>query len=392
MILNKYKFTYIMFYLFTAFCIINGIKHPIIHAIGQYGKILIAIISIIIFLFILNKIKEEIKVYKEHLLLILFFSLFILFSFSLFLNNKDIGSLTYSILFGAYLLFIYFITTVIVNKSEYNFYLLFQKIILVVSIIAFILAFALNLSMHGEELAGRVGFGGFYSARMAFGLLSAVGFIITFFLYQSNKKQKDFLLLFMFLCFVFLSESRTPQIIIIIFLLHYYLPKKIKTFILIFIMPIIVYYVIFSIDSNTINTISSGRLFIWDIAYKEILNNGIFNGFGIYNLNDLILTKYKYASNFFEKSDEISLHSSFLSIIASGGIISLFIFLYINYIIYKNSTNIYQSIQLSILIGSLFESYILSPNMPISLLYWSTLFIQINIIRKYNKNDKENLF
>lgn len=381
-----------LFFCFLTLCIVNGMIQPVLHQLGQYGKIIIVLGSLIFFLGILPNIKRHIMIRKELLFLGIIFLLFIYYSLMFYLNNNA-NAFTYSLLFICYLIFIFLIVNfnLINNRSEnnlneyYNFFKLYQKIFIFNIILWFAVALVLNLPMIGQDIGGRTGFGGFYGARMAFGLLSVTGFIVSFYLYQEEifiqKKRYQLFLTIIFLLLIMSSDSRTPQFIGIILVIHYYINKRLK-YLLILIAPFIIFYFLTVVDldrSSDLNTISSGRVFIWDLVFKELLQNGIFNGYGVYNLNDLILEKYRHVSDFFRHAPGLSFHSSYIELMAAGGLFSIIIFLYFNYKIYIKSSNIYQSMQISLLIGGIFESYIMSPNMPISMLYWIVVFIQIRI-------------
>ncbi|WP_157483802.1 hypothetical protein [Maribacter hydrothermalis] len=369
----------------------NSIKfNETIAEIGSIGKLVFCIlfISTSLFLNLNSVLKIKLKNYALFILIavILVFNSFYYISST---NNNFLANIAFPIYFVFYFLFIKNYISIIALKNRTNILeltkikilSLFRVILFSNFVFWFILAYGTGVNMINFD----ENFGGFFQDEIHFGLFAATGFIISFYL-RFNNLQKDvsifnYVLLLVYFIIV-LFTSRNALMITLIIPFYVLVFSRIKGFVAIFfytfisIMIIEFYHYLNLITVENINTITSGRLTIWMLAIEEINQNGWFGGFGLLNLNDIILARNQGIGLFYlDRLEYLSLHSSFVELLAGGGVLAILFFAYLIIKSVIKVDNLNRGILLGILIGAFFESYLMQPFMLISILFYFIFFI-----------------
>ncbi|APQ18034.1 hypothetical protein A9200_15805 [Maribacter hydrothermalis] len=392
---TKYRFKRsllnISLFVYITLIVMNSIKfNETIAEIGSIGKLVFCIlfISTSLFLNLNSVLKIKLKNYALFILIavILVFNSFYYISST---NNNFLANIAFPIYFVFYFLFIKNYISIIALKNRTNILeltkikilSLFRVILFSNFVFWFILAYGTGVNMINFD----ENFGGFFQDEIHFGLFAATGFIISFYL-RFNNLQKDvsifnYVLLLVYFIIV-LFTSRNALMITLIIPFYVLVFSRIKGFVAIFfytfisIMIIEFYHYLNLITVENINTITSGRLTIWMLAIEEINQNGWFGGFGLLNLNDIILARNQGIGLFYlDRLEYLSLHSSFVELLAGGGVLAILFFAYLIIKSVIKVDNLNRGILLGILIGAFFESYLMQPFMLISILFYFIFFI-----------------
>lgn len=382
----------IIFTLFVTFSIFNLYKYELIQNIGKFGKTII--VPYIIFYFFYKFInKKNLKIDNSLLLL---FSFLIIGSINYLFTVGEYDGLLYSMIFISYLFYFCFLIYEFKESYGENFFeILIKKlknIFLFNILLGFLIAFLVNQPLWVPN-KDTLDFGGFLGGSLLFGWLSLSFFFCLYI--QNNKNIIDYFLIIISIIFIFISGGRGAQLALISFFLfslyfklkyvylHYYLYLILKIVLVIFIL-FLIYFTIINFSFEQINKMTTGRLFIWDISIKNIFYNDIFYfGYGINTYSEYLLNKYLKISYYFQnlkQSDgNLSLHSSYLTILSAGGIISLLAFFHVIYkALIKNKDYLFSSLIFALLVGAIVEQFIMSPNIPISILFWLTIIYLLN--------------
>lgn len=377
--------------IFISLCIMNLIKwNEYINFIGQYGKILWVLFSILI-LFIIT-IRNNLFTISNNLIQILFITLiFIFFSFNTYFNSTNtlFKSTFSSLIFIVYILYFYLVINLISNQVNENnkiFTLNYISNIIIRTIIPNVILWTiignllLGVNYYDSDPTGsRSGLSLFTQDRMSFALLISTLFLTTFIHQQLNKNYNYYVILVTCFILIILSDSRTAQTIVLFFLTVYYLKSKIK-YIEIIILLFITFLIFITLINNiTFNIdyqeISSGRVYIWSLVLSELKNNLYLIGHGLFNMNEIILNKYISFNYYFQRIDFLYFHSSYIQILAAGGLIALLLFIIMITKIYFNNHILIKAPIIGICVGALFESFIVSPIIPISCFLWLIILI-----------------
>lgn len=382
----------IIFALFVTFSIFNLYKFELIQNIGKFGKTII--VPYIIFYFFYKFINK--KIYKIDNSILLLFIFLIIGSINYLFNDGRYDGLIYSMIFISYILYFYFfIYEFKESYGEIFFEILikkFKNILLFNILLGFLIALLINQPLWVPN-KDTLDFGGFLGVSLLFGWLS-LSFFFCLYL-QNNKNILDYFLILISIVFVYISGGRGAQLALVSFFLfsfyfklkylylHYYLYIILKLILIIFI-SFLIYSIVIDFSFNQINKMTTGRLFIWDISIKNIFYNDIFYfGYGINTYAEYLLNKYLKISYYFQNlkqsNGNLSLHSSYLTILSAGGIISLLAFFHIIYkALIKNKNYLFSSLVFSLLVGAIVEQFIMSPNIPISILFWLIIIYLLN--------------
>lgn len=373
----------------------NGISfEPLISNIGKYGKIFISVAGLIILFPIYYKGIKRLRFTLNWLLLVIGV-LLVLFAVYNYLYHSLTDMLIYNIVLPVYILFYILIIKLLLRiykKHEkpnlivsFEIFSLIQKTLLINLIFWIFISVILKVNMI-DSIGNRSGFGAFFQDKVQFGLYCAVGFLISFYLQciVNSKSKINYNLIQMLLygCLLITTDSRNSQFIIVIAISYYILRKKIR-YAIIPIILLVLLYVMLEFNSivslfsfNYFNQVTTGRLNIWMLALEEINSKGVFLGSGVFNLNSVVLSK-NLGSGFYylEELSFLYFHNSYIELLAAGGVIVLLLFFYLLYQSWLNLKLPERSIVLSLVIGGIFESYLVQPFLLISILFWFIILI-----------------
>lgn len=365
------------------------ISYPIVEFIGKYGKLAIIIPALILFLPFLYRKAISIKL-RNQWVYIAIYTLLILFSLIHMYFGDVPGNLIYNVLLIFYIFFFALMIKIlwVINFKEHQLKSLQNAKITIIKtyrlallsnlIFWFVLAFITKtgFSDDGE-------FGGFFQSKIHFGLYTATGFLTCFYM-RFNTLEKDTsktnLLQMVTYILLALFTSRNAILIILLTPMYYFLVFKTKK--LLYALPIlfspllIAYFneIFLGISTERLNKVSSGRIEIWRLALENIIENGIFKGSGIFNLNDTVLQKNLGTGNYyFDRIDFLYFHNSFIELLAGGGLIVLLLFVWLIVDSWRYFSRIEKAIICAILIGGALESYLTQPFMLISSLFYFIL-------------------
>jgi len=386
------KLNNIIFIFFITFSILNLYSHDLIQSIGKYGKTII--IPFIIYYFFYNIYNYKIIIKFNNIIYILFL-FFIIGSINYIFYNNDYDGLIYVLIFISYIIYFYFfIYQLKISYPDNYFDILFnilKKTYIANFLFGFLFGFLTDISfwvVNKDTLA----FGGFLGTSLLFGWLSLSFYFSVFF--SKNKNTIDYLLLIISIIFVYISAARGAELTLLLFILFtiylkltFYYFNQYFTIVLkvmiIFVFTIIIYYLFYQISSYELNKLLTGRLFIWNITINNIFYNDIiYFGYGLNGYQEYLLDKYintvYYFQDLKQSNGNLSLHSSYLTILTTGGLLSLITFFYIIYkVLYNTKDYLIIALLLSILIGGIIEQFIMSPNIPISILFWIIIIIKL---------------
>lgn len=370
----------------------NSMKsYPLIEIIGRYGKLVIILPALIIFLPFLNHENISIKLRNQKAYLLMY-ALLILFSIAHVYNINELGNLVYNLLLFFYIFFFYLMIKILwgVNFKEQELKSLGNTKVTIIKtyrsalflnlIFWFFLAFLTNQNFNeGEE------FGGFFQSKIHFGLYAATGFLTCFYM-RFNSLERDTskfnliqMITFMILAFY---TSRNAMLIVILTPMYYFLIFKVKrtlNALPLLLSPVLIAYfdeIFLGVSTENLNKVSSGRIEIWRLALENIIENGIFTGSGIFNLNDIVLQKNIGTGNYyFDRIDFLYFHNSFIELLAGGGLVLLLLFIWIVVDSWRYFSRIEKAIMCSVLIGGTLESFLTQPFMLISSLFYFILLM-----------------
>jgi len=368
---------------FVTFLIMNPIFFygDAIAVVGKYGKLVTALIGIMV----LQKSPMQIKYFAvRHIWLILFWVLCVFFMFLRIIEyGIDFELIQNNILFMVFIYFLYLLSTTFAIRHRVPNYYFFKYLVLSININFFfwlIIAFVFGISLWTE--GPRTGLKLFFESYVILGIVSSTAAIANFSLmkYKTIKSGKmNFLMFVLYSFFVIMANSRNAQLILGVFLLLNlwpYLKKIAINYIYVFVVGIAVLLVFFfsgdMLLNENVKDFTTGRSTIWFYIYEHYLKHSILLGEGIFGLNNTILIANTDDSNYyFSKIDTLYFHSSFIEAMTAAGLIGLlfFIVFIIKCLREKKRDNVVIII-ISMLVGGLFESFLVQPTMFTAFLFW----------------------
>lgn len=209
--------------------------------------------------------------------------------------------------------------------------------------------------------------------------------LILFYLVLSSSKYKMigfksvFIIISIFL--LILSGSRAAMISMVVYFLSLYLIKKriLKYVLSVFVILVVLLFSggFVSFDYESVNLISSGRVFMWVTEVQHNISN--FQQFLFGNINPESVLGFTSA----EDGEVYHLDSFFVELFIKNGIIGLLVILGYIYFMFKESCNTSKAIILSISIYGIFEG-------PIFTLLTLFGLLSMLIIFLTNKEAREN--
>ncbi|WP_203296459.1 O-antigen ligase family protein [Luteirhabdus pelagi] len=396
-----------LLFCFVTLVILNSIKpFIVVTLIGSIGKFAVAILGCIALVLFLsrNRFNTQFSLWIPYaivgFLIMLFAALFSL-------SNNTNENLLYNASVIIYLLFYFWLVKAATGLNFETFGFESFEITKIRLLKTFRWALSLNVLVWftvafatGIDMTDMDGFGGFFQDKIHFGLLAACGFLLGFYLWRHPLSRDtsiwNYLQMLIYLALAVVT-SRNAVIIAITAVVFYFLIARIRTrlyAVILLIAPIFLFYVndLFSIfPTERLNKLSTGRFEIWRLAWEGIYDKGLLLGSGIFNLNDSVLQENVGTGFYYlDTLDFLYFHSSYLEIVAAGGIIVLLLFLYILWKSLQSMSRIDKSVIVAIAIGGLVESYLVQPFMLISILFYLLLFAN-TLKLKVKKQTDNNL-
>lgn len=389
-------------FIFLSLVIMNSIKFiPLITVIGSIGKLVFcAVFIIFVFLFIKRSI-FKIKFLEK----LSFFGIgFLIVGFSIifYLKNGSSENLLANCVLPIYIYFYYLVCKLLLRlnadnpfpqSSKFDILSIFRLTLFSHLCIWFPVAFLMGVNMF--EIDGA--FGGFFQDEIHFGLYMVTGFLVCFYLrFNGSKKDRSLLNLCQMLIFLVgvMFASRNAFLIVVTVITFFFAVSKFKRKLYIFpivLLPLLVVnidVIISGFSIEKLNEISSGRYFIWQLAITSMVEDGYLIGKGLFNLNGLVLkSNVGTGIYYFDDLDTLSFHSSYIELFAGGGILAIFLFFRLVVRTWSRCNAMDKSIILGILIGALFESYLIQPFMLIPCLFYFIVIIN-NIESHLNQGVK----
>lgn len=377
-------------FIFLSLVIMNSIKfNNAVTIIGSVGKLVFCSFFIFTVLLLTRRPKYNLRLFQK-LNYILIFALIVFFSFLFFIAESDSKNLLANIAIPIYLYFFYLLSKLFIRINTGENFLLLSKIEFF-KVFRFTLFFhiclwfpiALIIGLNMFEVDG--GFGGFFQDEIHFGLYMVTGFLVCFYLrYNQFKSDKSLSNLVQMLIFLLgaMFASRNALLIILTAVTFFFVISRVKNkfyMIAIILLPSLLLNVdtlLAGFSVEKINELSSGRFVIWQLAVTEIFDGGYLIGKGLFNLNGVVLNKNTDVGiYYFDDLETLSFHSSYVELFAGGGLVALILFFRLIFKIWKRFSNIEKGIVIGILIGAIFESFLMQPFMLIPCLFYFILII-----------------
>ncbi|WP_405399618.1 O-antigen ligase family protein [Maribacter sp. Asnod2-G09] len=384
---------------FITLIVMNSIKSfQIVEFIGMYGKLAIILISILVFTPFLNRTGYSVKL-KNNWAYLLIYILLVFFSIINVFHENKIGNLIYNLTLFFYVFYYFFMTKILwgvyfkekksksYQHTKIEIFKVFRIALFWNLIFWFFLSFIANVDFS-DDLGE---FGGFFQDKIHFGLYATTGFLVCFYM-RFNDIEKDnsklnLLQIILYAFFAFIS-SRNALLIVVVAPLYYFVVYNVKNYLyalLLIISPLFIFYfdeIVYGVSVDRLNSLSSGRLEIWRIALVEVFQKGIFNGSGLFNLNDIVLkNNIGTGFHYLDTLEFLYFHSSIVELLAGGGVLVLLLFFWILFKSWNSLTRIEKAIMSAILIGGTVESYLTQPFMLISVLFYFILMMNNSQMR-----------
>lgn len=395
---------------FLTLVIMNSIKFiGIVTTIGSIGKFLfcLAFIGGVILFVSPGKVTIKFATLKEWGIL---FSIFIFFAFYFVVESNDRSNLLPNLAFPIYLIFYYlmvrlFVRAYKVKVGTQSVDVIKTKILSLFRMTLFVnfwiwLGLAIATGINMFEVDG--GFGGFFQDEIHFGFYVVTGFLISFY-FRFNPQTKDTSIFNTALLLLYggiaLLTSRNSFLIIVMALMHHFFISKVKSkFYKVLIYTAVIIGVNFNLFLGDLSEaevieITSGRYQIWLLALDDLYTKSyLLFGNGLFNLNDVILNSNRGVGfYYFDDLETLSFHSSYLEVLAGGGLIALIFFFRIISKTWKLLPKIDKSIIAGIMTGATFESFLMQPFMLIACLFYTILIVNNASIKFKLKENQGHL-
>ncbi|MGB5820438.1 MAG: O-antigen ligase family protein [Saonia sp.] len=372
----------------------NAITHyHNIYIIGKYGKLFIAVLGVVILQKSFGQLNDFVA--KNNWLLF-FWGLCVLFTLvRIWEKGFDLTLIQNNILFILFIYFFYLLSLAFKIKYGRPNYYFFKYLSYALNVnLLFWTVFAILYPFTmWHTLEGRTGLGLFYENYIQLGIFACVGAIthLTLFRYKIKKDQKIYFVMFiLYTALVILSNSRNSQLILFIFILFNLFPyfKKItlKYIYLLVCCAVILFAFYFSSEillMESLTDLTTGRTAIWYYVFEYFSQNTILLGEGIFGLNNTILENNSASNYYFQRLDVLYFHSSYMEIFSASGIIGFICFiLFIIRSLRRKKRFFLVTILISILIGGLFESFLVQPTILVSFLFWYLIVARTEVLAK----------
>ncbi|WP_394367008.1 O-antigen ligase family protein [Costertonia aggregata] len=381
MILLSKKKHIMLLFLFITFLVMNAITYNInIFLIGKYGKLATAILGIIS---CQKSIFQFINFAKRHSLILIFWFFCMCFTFYTVLDKGlNIQLIQNNILFVVFIYFFYLLSLEF-RKKYFRPHIHFFKYLVIAMNANFVFWTFISVVFSFEiwhTLEDRSGLGLFYENYLQLGIFSCVAAIANLFLVMKRVRNREFYLVlyFLYLLLVILSNSRNSQFILLIFTLLSLFPylKNLAINYLYIILFLLLggFFMFFTSEyllAEDISGFTTGRSVIWYYIYEYYTQTSIFLGHGIFGLNTTILENNISYNYYFQRLEFLYFHSSYIEVFCASGLVGFFFFCaYLVKFLKRKKQYFLVIIIISVLLGGLFESFLVQPTIMISFLFW----------------------
>lgn len=372
----------ILLFLFVTCLVMNPMTfNEVVFFIGKWGKLFIAVMGILVLQQSALQFNFFLKKYKW---LLFFWVLCVFFTIVRSIDKGfNLDLIQYNLLFFVFIYFLFLLSLAFQKKHRMpNFY--FFKYLADAININFVLWSAIALLFSFDlwfTLEDRTGLGLFYDSYIQFGIFACVGAIVNFALLRYKKTKNRKLHLFFFALYtlmVILANSRNSEFILAIFLVLNLFPL-LKRFSISYTYVIITVLILLGIfyfsKEMLLNDIfidfTTGRSAIWYYILEYYAQRPIIFGEGIFGLNSTILEDNMNFNYYFQRLDFLYFHSSYLEIFCASGIFGFLFFIVFLVKKLREKKKLYITvIMISVLLGGLFESFLVQPTILVSFLFW----------------------
>ena len=397
--MGKHK---LLLFLFVTCLIINPMtfSDPIIF-IGKWGKLLVALIGIIT----LQKSTLQLKYFLRKSKWLLFFWVLCIFFtvVRVAVRGFNFNLIQYNLLFFVFIYFLFLLSLAFQSRHKMPNFYFFKYVAKAINInfvfwgaVTFLLSFDIWFTLED-----RTGLGLFYDSYVQFGIFACVGAIVNFAMlrYKATKNRKMHLFFFIVFCFLaVLANSRNAQFILAAFLalnLFPYLKRvSIKYIYLIAFAGLIFGVFYFSQDfllNEVFTELTTGRSAIWYYIFDYYSQSPIWLGEGIFGLNSTILENNLSSNYYFQHLDFLYFHSSYLEVLCASGILGFLFFAIFLLKALRDKKKFYITvIIIAVLLGGLFESFLVQPTILVSFLFWYFIIQPTAVSTKENSKVLQN--
>jgi len=361
--------------------------------LGKYGKLITAVIGLIV----LPKSPLQFKRFiSGNIWLLLFWGLCIIFLVVRTMKfGFDVELIQNNVLFMFFIYFIYLLSSTFRMRHQRPYFYFFKYLAVTLNInFLFWLVVGFIFGFNSWSDGTRVGLELFYDSYITLGILACTAAIANFvvFKYRTPKKGKMYFALFyLYLILVILANSRNAQLILGVFLTLSFFPyfgntvtKNIYFLLFMMVIGMVFYFTGQMLLNEELINFTSGRSTIWYYIYEYYLENSLFLGESIFGLNETILIENRSETNYYFNSiTTLYFHSSYIEVLAAGGIFGLLFFVY--YLVQalrEMQMNYTIVVVISILGGGIFESYLLQPTILIAFMFWYLIIGETRVTSK----------
>jgi O-antigen ligase len=409
--INIYSSILFLLFLFNLLAFTNILNTNLISTLRLPFSLLL------IQLYILINFKKRIVIHRSQLGILIIILIFICWIFiGTITSLEQINSLTYFLWLTLNVLLIYGIVAKIRNHSMALVYLLsIVSVILIYHLLSIVLFSGSSIVYRGEN----IGFKGIFNNNNTFGMISMLSCTSTICMLslkgELSKKTSIFLRLNLVISLLatLVSNSRASVLGVVLSLIVLYIfNKKFKRVVGLSFLAILIYnfsvekiYEYFRINSFKEDGLFGERTGLYEFAIKSLKYIPI-QGLGIGRQEDLWeISPEGYPVSLSNELVGFSFHNSYLQIIIETGfvgfilwvfvlLITLWNFFKIRDIKYKKMGQISIVILISLLCNGFFESSLLLPGSPVSIVFWLLILIINRLYYLDNKkfmNIKTNL-
>jgi O-antigen ligase len=393
----------ILIYTVIIFFILNLYGDPTIRLLGSVGKYVF--VGLFFFTFLWRYLRDELPrgmLKHDRAIFRLLGVLVLFFATSVFISSNEVKAASNMFSFIILLSFLYLLTRHYIIQEEEGAIIKIAEVIVQSIVFSFVLGMVLvlflDLDMMEVDFTGgryRRGFGFFLGDRMSFGFLSNLGLFLSIFLHNHFRQYKRrkicyFSLACLFFLCALLSNTRTAFLFIalmFLILMKFQVFDRITwpprySIILVSLLVITVLAILLIpayadqiTDRDLINQFSTGRLIIWYLALQLLFEGNPLFGLGFKVTGSVIVDSFIDMSPYFAEVGELSLHSSYIEILSSGGFFGLLTFIVLAGTLYfKIKDPFLKAFTISFLAISMVASLVVIPNIPISSFFWIVLF------------------
>ncbi|WP_459501925.1 O-antigen ligase family protein [Bacillus sp. C1] len=408
MILLTYRYNFMLFLLFFM----NTLAFTYIFYSNVLSMLRIPMVVFLLIVYVLVNFRNKIVFPKAELGVLSIIYLFVFWLLGGVITSLDpINSLVYFLWLFLNICLIYGITSKVKTDADVLNYIFSLIIVIFIFHLISVILFNGNSIVHRGE---NIGFKGIFQNNNTFGMISMLGCISTIcmlgFKRYFSKRVFVFLRINIIITFLttVLSNSRASIVgLVLAFVMLCIFNKKFKRvlalsslFILIYSISIDKIYEYFRINSLQEHGLFSDRTGLYNFAVKSFKDIPI-QGLGIGRQEDLWrISKESYPINLSNELIGFSFHNSYLQIIIETGFLGMVLFLMIIFVTIYNFKKIktveYKKVAQAVVVilsgllcNGFFESSLLLPGSPISIVFWLLILLINKIYYLDSKSEKK---